>query len=466
MAVVKFYESTDMNNFDWEFRLPTSSDNLTKNAIWSDFNGIDGSSNTVVYRGSFHIASIGEAIPPDVLGIDSGTLTGYELYTNQIVRVKMSGLSYDAVSALIYMEMGDKDPSYNIELLDQLLSGSDTITGSFFDDVLNGFGGNDTIYGGNRNDKLLGGEGNDVLNGENGNDVLDGGLGADSLRGGDGNDTYYVDSIGDVVIEAGGIDTVVESLNTYTLGALVENGQILSGGSASLTGNALDNVLYAGSGNNTLNGGVGTDTISYVNSGYGVKIDISLPSAQATGGSGLDTLSGFENLTGSRFKDVLNGNSQANIIDGLGGNDTLNGDLGNDTLIGGAGSDALIGAAGNDTLIGGAGSDVLAGGAGADIFVFESILGISIDTITDFNVVADTIRLANAVFTTLETGILGEGAFIVGAAATDEDQRIIYNLATGALFYDADGTGATAAVQFAKLPVGLGTLTSNDFFVV
>jgi serralysin len=103
-----------------------------------------------------------------------------------------------------------------------------------------------------------------------GNDTL----GADSLTGGDGSDFYYVDHAGDSVSETnanpatGGTDLVFTTLAAYTLGNHVENGRILATGAANLSGNALNNLLYAGTGNNVLDGAAGNDTVSYL---YGVS---------------------------------------------------------------------------------------------------------------------------------------------------------------------------------------------------
>lgn len=62
-------------------------------------------------------------------------------------------------------------------------------------------------------------------------------------------------------------------------------------------------------------------------------------------------------------------------------------------------------------------------------------------------------------------GTLAASAFWVGSAAHLASDRIIYNSATGGLFYDADGTGAAAAVRFATVGTGLG-LTNADFVVI
>ena len=63
------------------------------------------------------------------------------------------------------------------------------------------------------------------------------------------------------------------------------------------------------------------------------------------------------------------------------------------------------------------------------------------------------------------TGVLASGAFWIGSAAHDADDRIIYNPNSGALFFDKDGTGGSAAVRFATVSAGL-SMTNNDFVVV
>jgi Ca2+-binding RTX toxin-like protein len=163
--------------------------------------------------------------------------------------------------------------------------------------------------------------------------------------------------------------------------------------------------------------------------------------ATASGLSGNDTVRNIENLTGSNYNDVFTGNSVANVLAGGGGNDRLDGKLGN---------------------------DVLTGGAGSDTFVFTTAAGTSnLDRISDFAAGVDTIALENAVFAKLTVvGELNANNFkILGATPVDDTDYIQYNATTGALLYDADGSGALAAVQIALLGTGL-RLTAADFDVI
>lgn len=111
---------------------------------------------------------------------------------------------------------------------------------------------------------------------------------------------------------------------------------------------------------------------------------------------------------------------------------------------------------------------MLWGGAGSDIFMFDSKPNrkTNLDGIGDFNVADDTFNLAKSAFAKIaKKGVLGKAAFHTGAVAHDASDRIVYHKKTGALFYDADGTGAQAGVQIAILAKHL-RISAADFFVV
>lgn len=134
-------------------------------------------------------------------------------------------------------------------------------------------------------------------------------------------------------------------------------------------------------GDDSLDGGDGNDTVSYFGAASGVTVNLSLSTAQDTGGAGIDTLSGFENLTGSEFNDTLTGSDVANVINGGGGADRLFGGEGadvlrggtdDDRLFGGDDDDLLAGQSGNDRLIGGNGNDRLFGGGNEDFLLGQA----------------------------------------------------------------------------------------------
>ncbi|WP_460154579.1 type I secretion C-terminal target domain-containing protein [Pseudomonas sp. S2_G10] len=307
------------------------------------------------------------------------------------------------------------------------------------------------IDGGAGNDTLTGGRANDHLNGGAGNDSLNGAAGADRLIGGDGSDLYYVDNASDIVSETnatastGGTDRVYSYLGAYTLGDNVENLRLLSTGAANGTGNSLNNVIDAGAGNNILNGGAGIDTASYAYATAAVTANLALTTAQATGGSGSDTLLNFENLTGSNYNDKLTGNATAN------------------TLIGGAGNDTLTGGAGNDLLIGGTGLDKLYGGTGADKFDFNALsemgLGAALrDVIGDFKTSeGDKIDLS-----TLDANLatVANDAFsFIGSSAFSSNAAGQLRFAGGILYGSTD---ADTAAEFEIQLLGVNTLKVTD----
>ena len=92
----------------------------------------------------------------------------------------------------------------------------------------------------------------------------------------------------------------------------------------------------------TLDSSTGVDTADYSDATGGVTVKLLLTSAQDTGGAGIDTLSGIENLTGSSSGDTLVGNGAANVLLGLDGADLLNGGGGADQMSGGFGNDVYV----------------------------------------------------------------------------------------------------------------------------
>ncbi|PVE23534.1 hypothetical protein DC522_15430 [Microvirga sp. KLBC 81] len=180
---------------------------------------------------------------------------------------------------------------------------------------------------------------------------------------------------------------------------------------------------------------------------------------------------------GSSGNDQLYGSVGDDTLYGGYGNDTLDGAGSNDILKGGAGRDTLRGETGNDQLWGGLSNDSLIGGSGKDIFVFNTKLGtattdrtVNLDTLTDFSVLYDTIYLDNAIFRKLGAGSLSSPRKLNAThftidAAKDANDYIVYNSKTGYLSYDVDGSGAKAAVEFAKLKAGF-KMTCANFYVV
>lgn len=156
--------------------------------------------------------------------------------------------------------------------------------------------------------------------------------------------------------------------------------------SISFTGSSGDDYITASIGDDVLNGNSGTDTVSYVYATSGVAVDLSnTTTAQTTGGSGLDLITGFENLIGSNQGDSLTGNNSANVINGGNGGDNIAGGGGADKLSGGNGADNIAGQNGADSIDGGAGADMLSGGSGNDTFHFVTSSEANGDTISDFD---------------------------------------------------------------------------------
>jgi Ca2+-binding RTX toxin-like protein len=204
------------------------------------------------------------------------------------------------------------------------LTGIENVSGSRHGDTLIGDSGANVIRDGDfpvaqASDKLVGGDGNDRLSAASGADTLQGNDGNDYLLGGHGND----------VLAAG-----------------PGNDELIGQGLA-----PHPNLPPGLSDDDTLNGGSGRDLVDF--RGAPSAIIANLIEGTATG-EGFDTLTGVEDLIGSRFGDTLTGNAASNFIHEGQESSSFNG---NDTLIGARGADRLIAIFGNDTVFGSQGND-------------------------------------------------------------------------------------------------------------
>jgi hypothetical protein len=60
----------------------------------------------------------------------------------------------------------------------------------------------------------------------------------------------------------------------------------------------------------------------------------------------------------------------------------------------------------------------------------------------------------------------GEFRASAGGQAADANDYLLYDTATGNLYYDADGNGAGARIWFATLSGAAGTVDATDFTLV
>lgn len=220
-----------------------------------------------------------------------------------------------------------------------------------------------------------------------------------------------------------------------------------------------------------------------------------------------------DRLLGDAGNDTLNGGEGSDLLDGGTGKDLMTGSTGNDTYVvddvrdrvvecidslgtdlvlssisyklgqhvenltltgsldingtGNSLANTIVGNSGANTINGGLGRDILSGGGGADKFLFNTALSAANrDDILDFSVIDDTIALDRSIFQKISgNGALAASAFVVGTAAVDGLDRIIYDRTAGDIYYDRDGTGKAAQVLFAHVDAGT-QLTHWDFLMV
>jgi len=259
---------------------------------------------------------------------------------------------------------------------DQLVS-IENLIGTRFNDTLRGNSGANELSGGLGSDLLRGSAGNDLLNGGDGVDTADysglggpvrlgafgalfkGALGTDQLVGIE--KIIGSSGAGDTIDHSGAVAPALGTSTDLRSGAVTVRG-LIAPLPLSFSVSQFENVIGSGfadtiegnGGTNTLNGGAGIDTLTYEGATAGVRVSLATTLAQNTLGDGVDTVSNFENLSGSRFNDTLTGNLGSNVLSG------------------------------------GLGADVLTGGLGADVFRYQSVQDSGLaagsnDRITDFS---------------------------------------------------------------------------------
>ncbi|WP_419827083.1 calcium-binding protein [Sphingomonas sp.] len=217
-----------------------------------------------------------------------------------------------------------------------------------------------SVYGGALAERMTGGGGDDLFFGSNGADTLIGGAGSDTVS----YITYLTTTGSEISVDLGTGQTAGNAAGDVLIGienltgsgsadTLVGDGGAnrLDGyyGADTLRGGAGDDTIIGGPGGDAMFGDAGLDTLSYVGSTSGVIVNLLAGTASGGDAAG-DSFSGFENLIGSAYNDVLTGDGASNSLVGREGNDTLSGGGGNDYVDGGPGADRLIGGAGVDRL--------------------------------------------------------------------------------------------------------------------
>ena len=226
-------------------------------------------------------------------------------------------------------------------------------------------------------------------------------------------------------------------------------------------GGSLSGAVYGDAGSDTFFGnenaadvfvgGADVDTLDFR---LGGQVTLALDLSFAQSGAALgDTYFEMENVFGSDI-----------------GNDVIRGNGATNALFGFAGADSLDGAGGADVLRGGTGIDTLTGGTGDDTFRFSALNECG-DLITDFagnlgnN---DRFQITAAAFGGgLVAGALAANQFQTRAdnIAQDADDRFIFNTTDRTLWFDADGSGAGAAIMVADLQAG-AVVTAADILLI
>ena len=383
-------------------------DDLTGGGGDDDLDGGAGSSDTAGYRNAAAAVTVSLALQgaaQNTVGAGHDTLNGFENLAGSAYADTLTGDNRANIlnggSGADAMTGGQGDDTYYVDNSGDAVTeiageGTDTVSSSI------GFaaGSQDIeniILTGTRDANAYGNALANSLTGNSGNNLLNGGADADHMAGGLGNDTYIVDNSADSVVEQadGGTD-LVQSYVTFTLGANVENLDLLGGKAVNGTGNGLANIIHGNAANNALNGAAGADSLygGAGNDTYYVDSFNDVVSEQTTPGTddgGVDLIVASVNailslyvenltLTGSAVSGT--GNGLANVLTGDAAGNLLNGMTGGDTMYGAAGNDTYVVDNGNDVVSEQSAPGIDAGGTDLVQAGVSYALGVFVENLT------------------------------------------------------------------------------------
>src|SRR5688572_7127892 len=402
----------------------------------------------------------------------------------QVIATLQSGATLSATN--IVVEGGGTPPPGGAT------EGDDVIVGTEGDDTIDALGGNDTILALGGSDTLIGGSGNDEINTEGVDDDVDGGAGTDTqvVEIGTPPDFDWTIAAGagveNLVVRGYSASSINPDFPRTALGNELDNvirdegpgGLILFGdaGNDTLLGGSGENAFFSPVGSDVIDGGRGTDAIVFL---FGGAATVDFGTGTATVADGSASFTSIEEAYGSTADDVMRAGSSSVLLRGDGGDDTLAGGAGDDYLSGDTGWDPQTLANGDDNLSGGGGDDYLEGLFGTDIlnggtgndrllgdfiaasnpvldrFVFDAPGGnANADTVLDFISGIDVLELDGDAFSAIGASgpfAAGDSRFAANSSGTAQDgsDRVVYNTFSGELWYDADGDGGSTALLIA-----------------
>ncbi|MEY8842214.1 calcium-binding protein, partial [Cribrihabitans sp. XS_ASV171] len=192
-----------------------------------------------------------------------------------------------------------------------------------------GTGNNDTLRGDNEANMLDGAHGHDLIEGRDGNDRIVTGRGWDTVDGGAGTDMVdFATVVAHVTVDlgagtalSGGETKQIRNIENVS-GSEFDDAITGDAGANLLRGMEGDDRILGLDGDDVIEGGAGADTLN--------------------GGGGDDRITGGPEAAGADLRDVIFAGAGNDQVDGGAGNDFVNGGFGHDRINGGDGADRFF----------------------------------------------------------------------------------------------------------------------------